>query len=124
MYGPPKRQIESVDRRELPPIQMAKEQQFLLFAEKAALRFSIKEVSGILDNLNSMLCKQAVVNEMMNSGPCIDGAKQIKHSLNSMQDSSFFSKSLEMTEQSNTEKSNLQLLDKIRLEANILQTRF
>jgi hypothetical protein len=36
-----------------------------LFAEKASLRFTIKELAAILDGLNTQLCQQAVQHEIL-----------------------------------------------------------
>jgi len=40
-------------------------QRLELFAEKAGLRFTMKELATILDDLNSKLCQQAVQHEIL-----------------------------------------------------------
>lgn len=84
----------------------------LLFAEKAALRFSIKELAGVIDRITSVLMVHDVESELKPDLPHVNGARQYKQQ--------------KPRNKSNRQlgRSNLELLEEIRSGSLNIETKF
>jgi len=52
-----------MDRTDIYYEPLSHEQKMVLFAEKAAMRFSLKELAGTLDTINQVLCQQSLSSD-------------------------------------------------------------
>ena len=90
--------------------------------EKACMRLTLKEISSTLDILNELMCKQTVQQELiLNEDTPANQMKQIMDmSLQKENQQSL----IEGRIYDNRRKTNMQLVDSIRMEGQMMSMRF
>ena len=93
-----------------------------LFAEKASMRFTLKELAGILDDLNFQLSKQAMQHEKLERQETMAQMRAVQRE--TREDEDEIADASEENALKVKKMSNFELLEHIRLESRVMKVRF